>query len=582
MSNDPRMQNGRSGQGGSGDGQMTGDPRMQNGAGQASGGGEPQKPDYLSQAQWDKLDPAAKKRMSGLRGSGGGRRQSGNSAGSSEGSGEGAMQNDARSGNSAGSASAPGAGSASAPGGGGAGPGRPFNGGQQPAQTEPITLKDKAIQAFQNGDDDGGFQYMYGHMIAEDAGRKQIALQMLPSVKRPRTAMRWGVGVVFKKNKDFDGAPPKIGEKPNVLPQPRNSNRNGRGRNSGGFGGGGAPGLGGGGSSFGGGSRSGNPGNGGIEELQYYTGEVGDILLEMLDKLRTRGQFGQMIAQVSKDNGTSSNSRNPSRGSYSAGASGSSGMIDDGRSEADLNRNRFGGGSNRNSGGRSNARNKSDDNATGSNYKNLLPGVLMLGKATLKSLQGRAKAHGIDVLVVFEVSCKSVPSTGQKINDTKISLYDVAKPAPVRVGRPSTTLNNIRIWMTRQNSQDDSKDPVRTAVRGIFEPGKEGGFLETYKIASMPNLNANQVMNRLTTLIPEGKASGNPMPALVELTYYRQKGLLPEKPYVDSVNQLTGSKIGDAMLNGEEEDRIKAISLLLPPEWKVQESAGSDAGDDLL
>ena len=135
--------------------------------------------------------------------------------------------------------------------------------------------------------------------------------------------------------------------------------------------------------------------------------------------------------------------------------------------------------------------------------------------------------------------------------------------------------------MTRQNSDDEAKDPVRTAVRGIFEQGKEDGFLNTYKIAAMPDLKPGQVMARLKTLIPEGQASGNPMPALVELTYYRQKGLLPEKPFVESVNKLAGAKIGETLLNGAEEDRVKAISLLLPPDWKVQESSGA-SGDDLL
>lgn len=208
----------------------------------------------------------------------------------------------------------------------------------------------------------------------------------------------------------------------------------------------------------------------------------------------------------------------------------------------------------------------------------------MLGKGTLKSLTGRAKAHGIDVLVLVEVNCKLVPSNGQKINDTKVMLYDVTQATPARVGKPSTMLNNIRVWMARQKGElDEDNDPVHKALRNIFEPGKEDGFLAMYKLTDMPELNQEQVMNRLKSLIAEGQASGNPMPAMVELTYYRQKGLLPEKAYVDSLNKLAGSDIGEILLNGEEEQRVKALESLLPPEWKVNEAAaGEDSGDEFL
>ena len=428
---------------------------------------------------------------------------------------------------------------------------------------------------------------MYGHFIAEDEGRSRIALQMLPTVRRPRTAMRWGIGVVMKQNKGFSGDPPKIGEQPNVLPQGRNSSRGGRGGfgqrgGNGGAGGfaGGSPGMAGGssqmgnnGGGFGNRGGGGNPANGGMDELKYYTGEVGETLVGMLEKLRTRGHFGKMIAKISQGDGGSNNGRNNFAGNFSGGAGGSP-TIDDGRSAADRNRFRSGGGA----GGSRPGRPKPQGDSPASAYKNVLPGVLMLGKSSLKGLQSRAKARGIDVLVVFEVNCKLVPSNGQKINETKVSLYDVAKGT--RVGKPSSTLSNIRVWMARQKNQDEDSDPVRNAVKSIFESGKEDGFLATYKVADMPELNQEQVMNRLSSLIPEGQASGNPLPAIVELTFYREKGLLPEKAYVDSVNKLAGSDIGETLLNGAEAERVKALAALLPPEWRVQESAGGDADDD--
>ena len=121
------------------------------------------------------------------------------------------------------------------------------------------------------------------------------------------------------------------------------------------------------------------------------------------------------------------------------------------------------------------------------------------------------------------------------------------------------------------------------AVKKMFEPGVDGGFLATYKLNPMPELNQGQALNRINSLVSEGQASGNPMPALVELTYYREKGLLPEKAYIESVNKLTGTNIGETLLNGSEDERSKAITNLVPPEWKVNEGAGGGGGaDDVL
>jgi hypothetical protein len=455
-------------------------------------------------------------------------------------------------------------------------------------------LKEKALQAFQKGDDDGGFQLMYGHYVAEDEGRAKIPLQFMATLKRPRTAIRWGVGVVYKSSRGFNDAPPKVGEKPNVLPQPRGGrNTGGRGGFGGGSGGGpgaagGGPGAAGGGpgaaggsgfggSGFGGGRGGGDPSQGGMAELQYYTGEIGEVLVASLDKIRVSGQNGRMLAKVSWDSADAGNQSGGNAGRLTS--SGSGGMIDDGRSAADRKNAR--GGRPGAAPGRGSQQKKAED-SPGSEYKNLLPGVLMLGKSSLKDLQSRAKAHGIEILAVAEVNVKVVPSTGQQINDTRVVLWDVSGDTPERVGRPSSTLNNIRVWLARQKNTDEDKDPIRNGVKAVFEPGKEDGFLKVYRIADMPDLTAEQAMNRLTSLVSESQSSNNPLPALVELTYYRQKGLLPEKAFVESADKIAGTEIGDVLLNGSEDDREKAIADLLPPNWTVNESAGGGDNKDVL
>lgn len=605
---------------------MESERRRREGGGNSGGAAAPQKPSFMSQDQWDSMDDAAKQRTAGLGFGGNGASSSGGSSeqmrndprsnggsGGSEGQDDSQMNGDPRGGGGSAGASSPDGGGgfgASSPDGGagfgaGAPPGGGFNGGgrngQAEAKTEPETLKDKAIAAFQKGDDDGGFQYMYGHYVAEEDGRDKISLQFMPTVKRPRTAIRWAVGVVYKTSSGFSGAPPQIGEEPNVLPQGRNSGgRGGRGGRGGGFGGGaggagggagspdgfggGPAGAGGGGGGGGGRSRgrSGNPSEGGMAELTYYSGEIGETLVEFIDKIRVRGNNGKMIAKVSRESdGGGRGGSGQFSGSFSSGGAGGGAAIDDGRTAADREAFRSGRSSGRAS---NNNRNAPKKDEAASKYKNVLPGVMMLGTGSLKDLQQRAKAHAIDVLVVVDVKVKVIPSNGQEHNDTKIYMWDTSGDSPARVGRPSSTLNNIRVWMARQNNTDEEKDPVQNAVKSIFESTKEDGFMNVYKIREMPDLNQEQVMNRLKSLVDESVKLGNPMPGLVELTYYREKNLLPEKAYTDAINKITESEIGEVLLNGSEEEREEALAPFLPPEWKVNEAAtgGGKSGDFLL
>ena len=632
--------------GGDGGGAMSGDPRMNQ---QKSEDKSPKKPDNISQEEWDRLSPGARKRRMQM-GAGGG--SSSSSSGSASGGGQmtgdprmngggssednaagGQMTGDPRmNGGGGGSASmAPGGEMSGDPrmnggGGGGSGssmaPGGQMNGDPrmngggnssgQAAARKPVTLKDKGIASFQDGDDDAGFQYLYGHFIAEDQGRQNIPLQFLSTIKRPRTEIRWGVGVVYTKGKGFEGDPPKIGEKPNVTASASGSGRGRSGRSPGGAGGGrspsaggsgsgspgggagagaggagtpdsggGSPGAGGGagspdgGAGFGagasggsnGGNRNrrrdtGNPEDGGISELRYYAGDVGDEIISWIEKIRKNGNNGSLLASVD------ANGPGSSAGNASSSGSSSSGMM--------LTRN-------------SSKKKKADpvDESATSKLKNLAPGLIMLGKASKRDgLLGRAKAHAVDILVVVEVRTKFVPNTGLKLNDTKFSLYDVTTGKMERLGASSSPLNNNKVWLLKEKSEDS--DPINAAVGRVFKTAtikvgdaKEKMTIGQYsKLASLPNLDQGKVMNRLSSLVSESLASGNPLRGLVELTFYRQKGWLPEKAYTDSVNKITDSDIGKTLLNGSEKERVEALAPFLPPQWKVPEPADSGEGDD--
>lgn len=635
-----------SGGDGSGGGDMSGDPRMNQNKKK-----ELVKPDSIPQKRWDGMSDRAKKTAMTM-GAGGG--SSSSSSGSASGGGQmtgdprmngggsgednaagGQMTGDPRmNGGGGGSASmAPGgemsgdprmnggggggSGSSMAPGGQMSGDPRMNGGGNssgQAAPKKPVTLEDKGIASFQDGDDDGGFQYLYGHFIAEDQGRQNIPLQFLSTIKRPRTEIRWGVGVVYTKGKGFEGDPPKIGEKPNVTASASGSGRGRSGRSPGGAGGGRSPSSGGsgsgspgggagagaggagtpdsgggspgagagagspdGGAGFGagasggssGGNRNrrrdtGNPEDGGISELRYYAGDVGDEIVTWIEKIRKNGNNGSLLASVD------ANGPGSSAGNASSSGSSSSGMM--------LTRN-------------SSKKKKADpvDESATSKLKNLAPGLIMLGKASKRDgLLGRAKAHAVDILVVVEVRTKFVPNTGLKLNDTKFSLYDVTTGKMERLGAASSPLNNNKVWLLKEKSED--KDPISAAVGRVFKTAtiKVGDSSEKLtigqysKLASLPNLDQGKVMNRLSSLVSESLASGNPLRGLVELTYYRQKGWLPEKAYTDSVNKITESDIGKTLLNGSEKERVEALAPFLPPQWKVPEPANSDEDDDSL
>ena len=111
----------------------------------------------------------------------------------------------------------------------------------------------------------------------------------------------------------------------------------------------------------------------------------------------------------------------------------------------------------------------------------LVPGVMLLGRAPAKELVLVAKQAEVDVLCVFNVAVNPVRRTGQVINNTRIQLYNVADGK--KAHETKKPLNNIQIQIARANENNRDADPVDEAMEKLFE------YIDSnWKMAGVRNL----------------------------------------------------------------------------------------------
>ena len=192
-------------------------------------------------------------------------------------------------------------------------------------------LYDKAAEYFQSGEGEKALDHVYAYMLSSDDAMSEFPMRWHSTIKRPRVALRWGVGVV-RGGVDDERAP--------VIGEPVADSGDGGGRDNGGRGGGNARGGGGnargggvssptgGGNARGGGGRGGGGRGGGNARgggntrgggggaasstsyaqidastptglLLYYTGDFGAQLIKEFDKQRqSQGHFGRVLKDM--------------------------------------------------------------------------------------------------------------------------------------------------------------------------------------------------------------------------------------------------------------------------------------------
>jgi len=378
----------------------------------------------------------------------------------------------------------------------------------------PKTFAGMAQQAFQQGRDADAFSYLFAHAVtAPDADAKKLLDKMgwINALKQPRLAIRWGIGVDYSPPSGYTGSVFPIGTSQNM---PAASGSRGRGKGGGGRGKGGGGGKGGGQGGGGGGKgggqgggkgggqgMGGRGGTGANEDLQKYTGELGQKLMDQLGTRQERGDFGAVLT--------------------TSGA-----------------------------GGR-----QSGSGARSGNGGQLLPGIVLVGTAPAKDLLALARKADVDVLVAFDVSVSPNRQTGQVINITKIQVYNVANGKREYQTEP---LNNIRVQVERATGNSRKADLVDKEIEDLVKH-----IDANWQLVELPtSIRAEHVIERIRTLISE--CGDHPLPELAEIRMYQTRGLLADRHLVLAYQKILGDKLGTMLATGEQEARKQAIEEWLP------------------
>lgn len=441
-------------------------------------------------------------------------------------------------------------------------PGTPGYGQPAGAAAQPTTLLGEAKLAFSQGNNRDGFQYLYAHYLCGDTGAEDVQSHMrwAPALRRHTVAVQFGIGVVYTAPRDYTGNPMAIGN--DAQNKAQNTGTQGRKRRGRGGAGGGAgfagpmapgappgvampgmpgmPGAGGGAAS---GSRS---------SLDYYTGELGESLLEKLEAKVDEGVFGDVQREMDMPAAAPANQGFTAAGAFpgapgidaAAGGPGEDGPgaepgFDDAPAVGGAGRGKDEAGS-------------------------IRPGITFLGMASSKeALEKMAKEQGVDVLIAFDVKVQRPSKTKIVSNSTKISVLLVDRPQDVPV-HTSVVLTNVKVAAEREKNRDG--DPVDEEIDKLMAKleayTSASGVPQTLKVSPfLESLAPQHAANRVTSLT--ASPTDHPLAVLAEIKLYHSKKLISDQQFQDAAKVFLRDK-AELLAKGKEDERRKALDSLLP------------------
>lgn len=441
--------------------------------------------------------------------------------------------------------------------------------GRQPAEPpRELTFAEKSHQAFQEGNHQQAFRYLFAEFLTNDKEARNNYGKMgwVPALQRPAVAIRWGIAVDYSSG-NYDGDPKPIGttQTPSVQ---------GRGRGGGGGGGGSGPGAGGysdpsagmsagmpGGYGGAGGGRTGN--SAGRQLVEKYTGDLGEEILERFEKrIKEGGAFGEVLADALKPATPAPGSGPAGRGApgmpgASVGMPGPGGVSMPGGYDASMGGMDYGYGAPGMDGTPGGSTRGGDRDAREDEPQQILPGLVMLGvgqgAGRREALLDRAREQGLDVVVMFQVEVSENRRNGIINNTTRTVLYDVAKREPVK-DTPARALNNMRVQNDREKRPD--RDPVPEVADQLFT------FIDEHLVMrDMPQgINAENTLRRVGQLLQ----SETPVwERLNEVRFYRSRNLLSQSDLEKAFERMLGEKLGPSLAKGNADKKKEAIASLI-------------------
>jgi hypothetical protein len=462
--------------------------------------------------------------------------------------------------------------------------------GQPALPPKPKTIREKALEAFRAGNEDEGFDLFAAHYLTSPGAGSELArnMQWSPGLRRPTLATRFGIAIIYSQPFNWEGHPQPLGSpeleaalgelEKNAGSGERKASRRigeGRRRNRENRQGGGA-----------GGPNPMNPGAGGdfgsgsgyntnqqesvtpLEELEYFTGELGTKLLARMKAKMEAGTFGSILRDANKampavverpadDGGEGFAAAGPmgpmGRGAgmrsgppgrmRPPGAVGGAPGVPGGRPEE------FGAGGEE--GG--------DELGSGALTGQLLPGITFLGAVeNVKELGEIVKTFPVDVVFIFAVEVRPATASNWVNNNTRLRIVPAGKVTEPLYTSP--VINNKAVYEGRKKKGE--ADPVNKmladAIAALEAPGDK-----CYKVEPLPaKVTPEIAVQRIKALA--GTNPENAVPMLVEARYYVAKKLLkPEEMMSVAMTSVTEAQLAGVSELLEGEDVKQKISEAL-------------------
>jgi len=434
-------------------------------------------------------------------------------------------------------------------------------------------LSERADDAFRKGNDREAFQLVYAAAIANDEAAERLPdeFRWIAALKKPSLGVRWGLGVTYNPPKNYTGHPSPVGYEPPAAPtnntpggigptpgspsggqaKPKKSHVFGqRDRDQQGYGG--QP----------GGASS--PSNQPTQDkpppshppgdpagfLSYYTGEVGEKVVEVLSKRMTSGTYGPVLQHAADvfGSGPAPASNNNFPGGIGPMPGGmappnSVGPVPGGIGPSGA------------PGGPNNPAPKQDKFKVGS----IVPGVVMLGEGSEARLVEAAEEQQVDFLILFEVSVRK--SNKDATNNTKFRVIslDKAKLPPAATTaegeKPreifvSGTINSKRVESAREGNKDD---PLEEEISG-FEQAIDSEIVVT-RLGE--KVSTEEVALKRATYL--ASKSENQLANLAEIRQYQVAKLITDADAAGLYEKILGKANAEKLLKAKTESDRAAV-----------------------
>lgn len=421
----------------------------------------------------------------------------------------------------------------------------------------PLTMREEAIEAYRDGRDSLGLKTLHMYYAGSPEANKELAKKMawFPALSRPALVPRIGVAVQYSDAsvpKDFRGSPMPLGsaELTTAVDQMQqaalNDNRIGGTRRASKFG-------------TGGGRqkvdvREGAKGDAtssqsGPQQLSFYTGELGEKLLDAIEERFETGEYGAAIQDVVREasqgraaRGNSNQPGQPQFGGFPADGGADPNAPNEGRRGGSA-RSALDGVVEQADKRRWASRNAAQEQQLIDQIKQISPSVIWLGKEDSRDqITKLAELAAVDVLVIFDMTVHEA-RTGELVSSTyRVRLVTTKGNKPVPGFSPEP-LVNIKVEQWRQK-EEKGLDPVDKEVTKLIE-----ALDSVLRPTPLPEaLTAERAKKRIDDLVAEKPV--DPLPTIVEARFYAAKGLLKEQDYTTAAVALLG-KNGFAQLQAK-------------------------------